>query len=143
MSKIITLVNSNCVTASDNKMTSASALKRKRGQTEVLDAPQKTQSVKEISISATLPDFSQTGWDAAFGAAKTTEDRVAIINGDDSDSRSPASSPEPVEYEEYVERARERRVAMEAMVKESDWKVSEPVGGRMVALDPIFTEEEK
>lgn len=124
-------------------MTSASALKRKRGQTEVLDAPKRTKSLKEDSTTTQLPEFAQTGWDTAFGAITTSQDKVTIVNGDESTARSPASSPEPVDYEQYVKRANERRLAMEAMVKESDWKVSEPIGGRMSALDPVFTEEER
>lgn len=41
--------------------------------------------------------------------------------------------------------AKEERVSLEALQKKGleAWKLSEPIGGRMISVDPVFTNKEK
>lgn len=143
----------------------ASALKRKRGTVDVKDGPKKSKSFNDSQdASVTSKLLNQAGWDAAFNAATKTKDLVHTngINGDLAESQRQSISPEVVDFEAFVEEGR-GRLAEEEKLKKSQaqqakqakqenkakrlsshaWKLSQPIGGRMVPVDPVFTEDER
>lgn len=126
----------------------ASVLKRKRGPAEVAASPKRAKSVTKSKSSAPVLD-SQTGWDAAFGSIKR-QDEPEIPNGlNDVSIAAKYASPEAEDYQEVltqhqvinVEKEKRKHEAVETA--SSQWKISEPIGGRMIDVDPVFTEDEK
>ncbi|TAQ86386.1 hypothetical protein B7494_g5298 [Chlorociboria aeruginascens] len=97
----------------------SSLLKRKRGPTEVGDAPARTGSVKEQPIVPTYA-HSNAGWDAAFNP------KNKILPGRSRPEQKPNNLTSRKESE-----------------REPDWKLSEPIGGRMINAEPVFTADEK
>lgn len=114
-----------------------------------------------------------TGWDAAFNPPPKTKELITTngINGDNSQSQERPSSPEAVDYEDYENfsrreernseeskrrkkpkkqteerQAKEERKLLKKVFATNDnnsWKISEPIGGRQISVDPVFTEDEK
>lgn len=140
---------------SDNTM--ASILKRKRGNLEVADAPKRSKN-SNVASSATPTAFSkQSGWDAAFPAPPKDLELVVAngVNGDDGPSSTvldfeTANNEEFQEVEEErMRRAQQHEQVQKALKKairrreQQAWKLSEPIGGRMINVDPVFTAEEK
>jgi NET1-associated nuclear protein 1 (U3 small nucleolar RNA-associated protein 17) len=145
---------------SDNTM--ASALKRKRGPVEVLDTPKRSKSVKTQSGNPLLPANGKVGWEAAFNPS---QDLLISTNGHNGNhSHGTPESPEAVDYEAYVQdekyknalKQREKlsknpvhnssnkSTANPTPDKAKDlWKLSEPIGGRMINADPVFSSDEK
>jgi NET1-associated nuclear protein 1 (U3 small nucleolar RNA-associated protein 17) len=143
----------------------ASALKRKRGTVDVKDSPKKSKSFNDSQDSSAASKLlNQAGWDAAFNAATKTKELVHTngINGDGAESQRQSKSPEAVDFEAFVEEGA-GRLAEEENLKKSKakqakqtkqenkakrssahaWKLSQPIGGRMVPVDPVFTEDER
>jgi NET1-associated nuclear protein 1 (U3 small nucleolar RNA-associated protein 17) len=138
----------------------ASALKRKRGPVEVLDTPKRSKSVKSQSGNPLRPVSDKVGWEAAFNPQDLLISTNAI-NG--SHSHGTPESPEAVDYEAYVqdekyklatEREKPSKKELKEITKRAQiyspqrkakelWKVSEPIGGRMINAEPIFTTDEK
>jgi NET1-associated nuclear protein 1 (U3 small nucleolar RNA-associated protein 17) len=139
----------------------ASALKRKRGPVEVLDTPKRSKSVKSQSGNPLRAASDKVGWEAAFNPPQDLLISTNGING--SHSHGTPESPEAVDYEAYVQDetfklATEREPPSKQELKEITrraqiytpqkkakelWKVSEPIGGRMINADPVFTTDEK
>jgi NET1-associated nuclear protein 1 (U3 small nucleolar RNA-associated protein 17) len=156
----------------DNTM--ASQLKRKRDPVEVLGTPKRSKSVKTKSGNP-ISFNEKIGWEAAFKKPKRGESAPRNgVNGESQNSQDISSSPEAVDFEEFVgekleegleegaiqtmakktsraaatEAKRKRKiesfeVQQKGRVKMKPWKLSEPVGGRMINVDPVFTEHEK
>ncbi len=137
----------------------ASALKRKRGPVEVMDTPKRSKSVKNQSGNPVRPATDKTGWEAAFNPP---QELVAPTNGvNGSHLHETPESPEAVDYEAYVqdEKYKDNMQQKEKSSKPRNnskstssisnqkakelWKLSEPIGGRMVNADPVFTADEK
>ena len=140
----------------------ASALKRKRGPVEVLDTPKRSKSVKTQSGNPLRLTSDNAGWEAAFNP---TQDLLISTNGNNGNhSHGTPESPEAVDYEAYVQdekykdalKQREKPsknavhgnskkpAANSGQTKASDsWKLSEPIGGRMINADPVFSTDEK
>jgi len=145
---------------SDNAM--ASALKRKRGPVEVLDAPKRSKSLKNQSGNPLRPASDKTGWEAAFNPP---QELVAPTNGvNGNHSHGTPESPEAVDYEAYVQDEKykdaiqQREKSSKSVLQENSnntssyskqkkakesWKLSEPIGGRMINADPVFSNDEK
>jgi hypothetical protein len=148
----------------------ASALKRKRGLGEVVDTPKRAKSVKEIPNSLPTPQISQSGWEAAFNPPPKSKDLITTngINGDGTNSHERSPSPGAVDYETFVKipelelqgenrkkeamqkeqkrQEKEKKKLMKKVVTATDpnsWKVSEPIGGRQIKVDPVFTADEQ
>lgn len=137
----------------------ASALKRKRGPGEVVDAPKRAKSVKKMQIPISASQFSQSGWQAAFNPQVKTTELITKneTNGDRLHSKDRSQSPEFDEYEKLVQEENDRKQlekreekAKKKLLKKvlattdpSAWKLSEPTGGRQIDVDPVFTEDEK
>jgi NET1-associated nuclear protein 1 (U3 small nucleolar RNA-associated protein 17) len=137
-------------------------LKRKRGPVEVLDTPKRSKSVKRQSGNSLRPVSDKVGWEAAFNPP---QELVAPTNGvNGSHSQRTPELPEAVDYEAYVqdelykaaveEREKPSKNALYGINKgapaysvkkkaEELWKLSEPIGGRMINVDPVFTADEK
>ena len=149
--------NSKPHKTSDNTM--ASALKRKRGPGEVLETPKRAKSVKEIENTLPIPQLSQGGWDVAFNPPPKTKELIQTngINGDGTHTEERSDSPEAVDYEVFVEEPefrleekkqknkKEKKLLKKVLsATEPDlWKLSEPIGGRQINVDPVFTDDEK
>ena len=125
----------------------ASALKRKRGSLEVEESYKRSKSTKEDHEPAPELDFKKSGWDVAFGHKQRNERAVNGIDGGGAVLGARISdSPEAEDFQDSLERAeaeeRQNRES-EAMSKGPNWKISDPIGGRIIEVDPVFTEEEK
>jgi NET1-associated nuclear protein 1 (U3 small nucleolar RNA-associated protein 17) len=134
-------------TASDNNM--ASALKRKRGPLEAVESSKRSRSNQDIPQSKTELDLSKVvGWEAAFGPSKRQNGGANGVNEDKAHELRDSNSSEVEDFEDLVERARaakheRKRPKNKAIPNMSTWKTSNPIGGRMIEVDPIFTEDEK
>jgi NET1-associated nuclear protein 1 (U3 small nucleolar RNA-associated protein 17) len=126
----------------------ASALKRKRGPLEVLEPSKRSRSNQETPQSALELDLSKVGWDAAFGPIKKQNGTINGINGEEAPGSRNSISPEAEDFEDLVERTRaakqeKKRTKKKAVPNASTWKISDPIGGRVIEVDPAFTEDEK
>lgn len=117
----------------------SSKLKRKTGPGENAGVPKRTKSTKEVEVEA--PDFenASNSWDAAFGRASGMDDtkqELATVND--------ADELEGQDFLNYIEQQRQAKALQtESSAKAQKWRLSDPVGGRMVDIDPIFTRDEK
>jgi NET1-associated nuclear protein 1 (U3 small nucleolar RNA-associated protein 17) len=114
-----------------------------------------------------------TGWDAAFNPPAQTKELITTngINGDASYSQERPTSPDALDYEEYENllrteeqssqksrkskkptkqpegrQTKEERKLLKKVLATNDsntWKLSEPIGGRQINADPVFTADEK
>ena len=145
----------------------ASALKRKRGPGEVEDTPKRARSVKGTGNPPSTSLIPQRGWESAFKPPPKTKQLITTIgtNGEGLESKERSESVEAVDYEVFKETIatqekenRKRELAEEkekrkenkkllkkvlAMKDRSAWKLSEPIGGRQINVDPVFTVDEK
>jgi len=139
--------------------TMASSLKRKRGPVEVLDIPKRAKSLK-IEQRVSFPISGRVAWEEAFNGLRKTNEPVQTngINEDAVNSQRELDSPEAVDFDAYVEenlqqkeadlRKKEERGLKKAVKKDEKndvdiWRLSEPIGGRMINADPVFTADEK
>ena len=125
-----------------------SALKRKRGPLEAVEPSKRSRFNQNISQSAPERDLSKVGWDAAFGPSKRQNGTPNGVNGGGTPESGESNSPEPEDFEDLVERARaakheRKRPRKKVVPNRSTWKTSDPIGGRLIEVDPIFTEDEK
>ncbi|TVY59501.1 U3 small nucleolar RNA-associated protein 17 [Lachnellula cervina] len=132
----------------------ASALKRKRGPVEVLDAPKRSKSVKSETPKSLQKFNSQNvGWEAAFGAPPKIKDLVQTngVNGEISDSEEDSVVSEALDFDalqegDFLSNGRDttsRKRALKAQDHSRTWKLSESIGGRMINANPAFTADEK
>ena len=123
-----------------------SVLKRKRGPVEVVEPSKKSKSSPKHQNPASIYDSFKVGWDAAFAAK---HDGLAAMHGVNGVSASRSSaSPEAEDYEHLLEKhqavKKERKRETGGQKADvSTWKISEPIGGRMIDVDPVFTDDEK
>lgn len=126
----------------------ASVLKRKGGPLGVVEPSKRSRSTKNSRGSAPELDLWKVGWRAAFGPDNWHNGTTSEVNGNGlSDSRA-TKSPEAEDYQDLLEQARSVQAETKKRKKKpvSDsltWKISDPIGGRMIDVDPIFTEDEK
>lgn len=134
----------------------ASVLKRKRGSAEVTDTPRRSKSTKVASNTPKSTFPKQNDWDAFPPAMK--ELVVADTNGVNG-HRIP--SPEALDFDtandkqfqeaedERLRKVQQDEQAQKALKKairrreQQAWRLSEPVGGRFINVDPVFTAGEK
>ncbi len=125
----------------------ASVLKRKRALLEVEQSSKRSRYTKENQEFAPELDLTKVGWDAAFGPKQRRRGPINGNNGEEAVLSVRASdSPEAEDFQDLLDRARaeereEREI--EAVSKGPNWKISDPIGGRIIGIDPVFTEEEK
>lgn len=137
----------------------ASILKRKRGQTEVADIPKRSKSTSESADPTTKFGQSNGGFDIFDVLVKGKE--LAQVNG--AHDKDESESTEVINFEDLFEdvplqsedaQAKrglkpkkeiwERKIPQAPKpVKDQSWRISEPVGGRMIDADPVFTKDEK
>jgi NET1-associated nuclear protein 1 (U3 small nucleolar RNA-associated protein 17) len=114
-----------------------------------------------------------TGWEAAFNPPPQAKELMTTngINGDGVHSKERSNSPEAVDYEDYSKSERmnesnleeerrkkkpkrqpeerqakaERKLLKKVLATNNSntWKLSEPIGGRQINIDPVFTADEK
>lgn len=132
-----------------------SVLKRKRGSIDITDSLKRSKSVQDMP-TAPLPDFSKAGWDAAFGALGNPDGLAVVgVNGNVDTYEKDNESSDAIDFEELqslgklkkknksVTRPQENSTTEVQPTHTADWKVSQPIGGRMIDLDPVFAEDEK
>lgn len=115
----------------------ASILKRKRNSAEVAEAQKRSKALKDAPSAAPKFDAAQSSWDAAFIIPKP-DTQVAVVSGD-----SVEKAPEVLDYEEYMTAKQASKSKKSKTKPSSTWRTSEPVGGRMINVDPIFVGDEK
>ena len=115
---------------------------------EVVEPSKKVKSAPKYQNSAPVLDSFKVGWDAVFPEKGHNELTTANgINGVSASRKS--ASPEAEDYEDLVEKyqiAKAEKKKREAKAPQSNisaWKISEPIGGRMIDVDPVFTDDEK
>ncbi|KUJ24196.1 WD40 repeat-like protein [Mollisia scopiformis] len=135
----------------------ASVLKRKRAPVEVPDTPKRAKSSENHPA-----DFLQkpSGWDAAFRppSKPTTngEENHTLSNG-----QLASPEAEAIEYDRFITekpvaksknalvevseqtRKKEKRPKQKKPRDQRTWRISGPIGGRMVNADPVFTADEE
>jgi len=135
----------------------ASLLKRKREAAEVLDAPKRSKSVTN-DVEAKFPAIKvNSGWESAF-PVPPKEQELARTNGANVNG---ASSLDVLDYDavnsesyiateaETLRRTEDYENAQKALKRAAKkreqhaWKLSEPIAGRMINVDPAFTPGEK
>ena len=133
----------------------ASALKRKRGPGEEVETLKRAKSVKD-SKNPLLP---QGGWEAAFNPPPKTKELVQTngINGDGVHTEEEPRSSEAVDNDAFVKESepkkndekrqkKHKRKLLKKVLAATEpnlWTLSEPIGGRQINVDPVFTEDEK
>jgi NET1-associated nuclear protein 1 (U3 small nucleolar RNA-associated protein 17) len=123
----------------------ASILKRKRGPVEVVEPSKKSRSTPKMEkISPPGLNSFNLDWNAALPAKR---DELAPTNGGNCVSiPNDVVSSNAEGYEELVkelEAAKTERKAEAPQPNVSNWKNTEPIGGRMIDIDPVFTHDEK
>lgn len=131
---------------------------------EVLEASKlkKAKSVKlQPQTSKVVPLSHETGWEAAFNLSKKPNglSHTNGVNGDSSNSYRESNSPDAVDFETYLHESQQllgqkekEKVktgngnaghALKKQQSVESWKISGPIGGRMINVDPVFTPDEK
>lgn len=123
---------------------------------EAIEAPKRAKSVKESQDYLTTPKLSQSGWDAAFNPPTKTKELVQAQANGLPDGGLKIPREDIPDFEAYVEQGLEderkrkqtlkdqkRELKSLAKQKLNTWKISEPIGGRMINVDPVFTADEK
>jgi len=129
----------------------ASVLKRKRRSTQGIDGLKRAKATAEILEAAAESIQTNGGWDAAFAPLKKKNELVTV-NGF-SIGKEKLESSDAEDYEQFAQqkdvsdtpkkaRKRSKSKASKAS-KGPEWKVSTPIGGRMIDVDPVFTDDEK
>jgi post-segregation antitoxin (ccd killing protein) len=133
----------------------ASALKRKRGTVEVLDRSKRSKSTKTNSDGQLPIIGDKVGWEAAFAAPAIMQELVQTNGINGHGINSPEDSEDAVDFESFLEEeekekqaerdgAAEKALRKALRKKEAQaWKISEPIAGRMINNDPVFTADEK
>lgn len=134
----------------DNTM--ATLLKRKRESAEAMETPKRTKSVNLVSETNSSVLNAKSGWAAAFPIPSKEQELVAINGADSSEVLDfeviNDESFQAMEAERW-KRAQEQENAQKALKRamkrreQHAWKMSEPIGGRMINVDPAFTPGEK
>lgn len=114
----------------------ASILKRKRNTAEVAEAQKRSKALKDVPTVVPRFDAAQSGWDAAFSIPRP-DTQIATVGED-----NVVKAPEEVDYEEYMTAKSKAKRAAKSKPS-STWRTSEPVGGRMLNIDPVFVGDEK
>jgi NET1-associated nuclear protein 1 (U3 small nucleolar RNA-associated protein 17) len=140
----------------------ASALKRKRGPVEVLDTPKRTKPIKDSQDFLQNPELlHEVGWEATLNPPTKTKELVRTngTNGDGINLQKNSNHAEAVEFEGFVDEQKTQREEESRRKKKRHsegsssshtwkgpsyvWKLSESIGGRILDVDPVFTEDEK
>jgi len=133
----------------------ASALKRKRGTVEASDTPKRSKSTK-MNSSGQLPIIGdKVGWEVAFAAPAKKRELIQTNGINGHNINSPEESEDAVDFESFLAQeeegkqaerdgAAEKALRKALRKKEAQaWKISEPIAGRMINTDPVFTADEK
>lgn len=131
----------------------ASELKRKRGPVDVLDPPRRPKTVKTKDRE---PKRRQTALEAALCPPPNIKQLVQV-NGNYVKVKNEQGVVDSIAVEERKKSRKEakRKQHEEAKQKNAQktikslkndaniWRLSEPVAGRMIDADPVFSKDEK
>lgn len=144
---------------SDDNM--ASIGKRKRGAMEVLDTPKRAKSsLKKPASNPIQKLHEEAAWKTAAETPTKMREliKVSVINGSQDATEEQLVSPQSLHPDVETEKpAPEPRSDEVVTVKKSKvhgikrkqnkvvatWSLSESIAGRMLDLEPVFTENEK
>lgn len=130
----------------------ASVLKRKRGSTQGIDGLKRAKATADILEVAVESIQTNGGWDAAFAPLKKKNNELVTVNGF-STNKGKLESSDAEDYDQFAQqkdvsgtpkkvKKRSKSKASKAS-KGPEWKISAPIGGRMIDVDPVFTDDEK
>lgn len=122
----------------------ASILKRKGGPLEAIDSSKRVKSANPIKPAPGVPFSTEAGWDAAFKIPKEQElAKTDKSTGGNTDAENEGSS-EPEDFEEFARKQEAEKAAkIERSTASTLWKISEPIAGRLIEVDPVFSADEK
>jgi NET1-associated nuclear protein 1 (U3 small nucleolar RNA-associated protein 17) len=123
----------------------ASVLKRKRGSLEVFEAPKRAKSTQRAQNPTPVSYLSNVG---STSAPLERQDGLTTVNGISDYNgtvKRISESPEGEDYEEFIKRGlqSETQKISNGTAQNLEWHLSAPIGGRMIDVDPVFTEDEK
>lgn len=130
----------------------ATLLKRKRESADAMDTTKRAKSASLVSETNSPVLNVKSGWAAAFPKPSKDQELVAVNSAEPSEALDFEAindeSYQAMEVERW-NRVRDHENAQKALkraVKRREqhaWKMSEPIGGRMINADPAFTPGEK
>ncbi|KFY08766.1 hypothetical protein V492_05924 [Pseudogymnoascus sp. VKM F-4246] len=124
----------------------ASVLKRKRGSAQGVETLKRAKATTDVLEDAPTSAIAGGGWDAAFAPVKQNNE-LATVNGAHNDNLESSDAEDFEQYtqkeEEAEKKAKKLSKSKAPKAKGPEWKVSAPIGGRMIDVDPLFTEGEK
>ena len=107
----------------------ASLLKRKRGAAQKED-----EALKRAKATETAERPQDGSWDKLFAPLnKTLNQEIVVLNGDN----------EKEEESSQKDGKKKKEKKSKSSSAGRGWRVSKPFGGRMIDVDPVFTEDEK
>jgi NET1-associated nuclear protein 1 (U3 small nucleolar RNA-associated protein 17) len=117
-------------------MASTPVLKRKRGATQGKEEGKRAKPVleKQADLDAKAPTSK---FDEAFAAAEQKNEGQLVV----ADSQASNSQTTPKKKSKKDKSKKHEKKTDEDKI--SEWKTSAPLGGRMIDVDPVFTEDEK
>ncbi|RDW87795.1 hypothetical protein BP5796_03489 [Coleophoma crateriformis] len=122
----------------------ASILKRKGGPFEAVDSPKRVKSANPLKPAAKLPFSTEAGWDAAFKVPREQDLAVVDRVGEDKSEAGKEGSPEAEDFEDFARKQEAEKAAkIERSTSSTPWKISEPIAGRLIDVDPVFSADEK
>ncbi len=132
--------------ASDNNM--ASGLKRKRGQLEVVESSKRSRYNQNIPPFVSGMDISKAGYAPSFGHNNGHNGKTNGVETTEAATMKKLESAKVEDLGALAERAQAakqkgKKSKMETIQNPSTWKTSDPIGGRMIEVDPIFAGDEK
>lgn len=119
---------------------------------EVVDSPPPKNPDEKSPHPLAILDHP-VGWDAAFVGLEKAKELIKTngIKADDVESEK-EGSPESVDFETFIQGAESKRkraarkaeengeeIHKDAARKEAVWTISEPIGGRNINVDPVFS----
>ena len=117
---------------------------------EVQNTPKRAKSMTKSGNSAIQTRDGNADWDKALAeTAKTELILTNGINGTKNGSSVNSSSPEPIHSAVSevngvrIPKSRNEVKAGKPAETASTWKLSESIAGRMLNIEPVFTNEEK
>ncbi len=112
----------------------AQVLKRKRGAQQKDDIEQ-LKRAKSATETLEREQDGKAGWDKLFAPLnKSLDSQIAVLNGNGNDVE---------QNSEGEGKLGKKGKKSKKGTKKQEWRVGAPFGGRMIDVDPVFTEDEK
>lgn len=111
---------------------------------EVVNSPKRPKSLKKQSPNVgSLIGNSKAGWEEAFnpnGVARVDMNGAGEKNGHVNGSLQTAATED---YEDFLQQGKSLVEVGRRKGTSQTWKLSNPIGGRIINADPVFSQDEK